>query len=237
MGAIKKLLTGILSFFVGLLGGKKAQSGQLNPASSPAKTKKRSGYFMELDESEENGSLLNKINPTAVVKQVQETANTVAKQAKETVSTATKQVQETANAATGQAKETVNTASNKVQETANTATNKVQETANTATGKVKETAKSAEPVAAKSAKETNRTAEPAAQPKSKVELVQTAEGLKAEPIKNEPSVVASSNGQKTDTTFAPKYLNPATASSKRRRPGANMSSFLDMANQVKPAKS
>lgn len=227
MGAIKKLLSGILSFFVGLLGGKKAQSGQLNPASSPAKTKKRSGYFMELDESEENGSLLSKINPTAVVKQVQETANTVAKQAKETVSTATKQVQETANAATGQAKETVNTASNKA-----------KETANTATGQVKETIKSAEPVAAnKSVKEAPKTAEPVAQPKSKVELVQTAEGLKAEPIKNEPSVVASSNGQKTDTTFAPKYLNPATASSNRRRPGANMSSFLDMANQVKPAKS
>lgn len=226
MGVIKKLLSGILSFFVGLLGGKKAQSGQLNPASSPAKTKKRSGYFMELDESEENGNLLNKINPTAVVKQVQETANTVAKQAKETVSTATKQVQETASAATGQAKETVNTASNKA-----------KDTVSKATGQVQETAKSAETVAAKSVKETTKTAEPVTQPKSKVELVQTAEGLKAEPIKNEPSVVASSNGQKTDTTFAPKYLNPATASSNRRRPGANMSSFLDMANQVKPAKS
>lgn len=215
IGTIKNLLTGILSFFVGLFGGKKAEAGKLNPATN--KPKKRSGYFMELDESEDNNSLLNKIDPAGVVKQVQQTANTVATQAKETVSNATAQVQETANKVTGQAKETTKTA----------------------TEQAKETVKSAKPVAAaKSAKETTKTAEPAAQPKSKVELVQTAEGLKAEPIKNEPSVVAGSNGQsKTDTTFAPKYLNPATASSSRRRPGANMSSFLDMANQVKPAKS
>lgn len=37
-----------------------------------------------------------------------------------------------------------------------------------------------------------------------------------------------------ETTFAPKYLTPsASGSNGRRRPGANMSSYLDMASQVK----
>ncbi len=35
------------------------------------------------------------------------------------------------------------------------------------------------------------------------------------------------------TTFAPNYLLPAGRSNGRRRPGANMASFLDMARQVK----
>jgi len=39
--------------------------------------------------------------------------------------------------------------------------------------------------------------------------------------------------QPTVTTFAPKYLAPNGSSTGRRRPGANMSSFLDMARQVK----
>jgi hypothetical protein len=39
--------------------------------------------------------------------------------------------------------------------------------------------------------------------------------------------------QPTVTTFAPKYLAPTGSSNGRRRPGANMSSFLDMARQVK----
>ncbi len=36
-----------------------------------------------------------------------------------------------------------------------------------------------------------------------------------------------------ETTFAPKYLTPGGNSNGRRRPGANMSSFLEMARQVK----
>ena len=39
--------------------------------------------------------------------------------------------------------------------------------------------------------------------------------------------------QPTVTTFAPKYLAQAGSANGRRRPGANMSSFLDMARQVK----
>ena len=61
----------------------------------------------------------------------------------------------------------------------------------------------------------------------------------------EPATVpaATSNGKKSapvetipvETTFAPKYLAPSGSSSNggRRRPGANMNSYLDMARQMK----
>ena len=41
--------------------------------------------------------------------------------------------------------------------------------------------------------------------------------------------------QPTVTTFAPKYLALSGSMNGRRRPGANMSSFLDMARQIKTA--
>ena len=70
-------------------------------------------------------------------------------------------------------------------------------------------------------------------PAPKIELVQTAEGVKAELAKPVSSSAGNTNGQKpTETTFAPKYLAPTTTS-KRRRPGPNMNTFLDMARQVK----
>jgi hypothetical protein len=47
-----------------------------------------------------------------------------------------------------------------------------------------------------------------------------------------PAAVAAVKKEPTETTFAPKYLVPS-ATNGRRRPGANMSSFLDMASQVK----
>ena len=200
----KKILTGTLSFFVGLLAGKKAQMDkQIKP--SVAKPKKRSGYFMELDESEDANLLTQ---PVAAVKQaVEKTKNATVE--------AAKQVAETVKTS-----EPVAAAKQSV-----------------------EKAKTSQPVAAaKQSVEKAKTsesgqkvaAEPVAAKKSKVELVQTAEGLKAEPAKPSPSIAASSNGQnKTETTFAPKYLNPANSSTSRRRPGANMTNFLDMANQVK----
>lgn len=194
IGSLKKLLTGVLSFFVGLFAGKKAQADkQISPAS--AKPKKRSGYFMELDESEDNKFVTE---PVAAVKQAME---------------------KTKNATVEAAKQVADTVK----------TSEPVAAAKQTAEKVK-TSEPAPKVAA--------TAEPVAAKKSKVELVQTAEGLKAEPAKPSKPVAASSNGQnKTETTFAPKYLNPATSSSSRRRPGANMSNFLDMANQVKsPAK-
>ncbi|MEH2005167.1 hypothetical protein [Nostoc sp.] len=68
-----------------------------------------------------------------------------------------------------------------------------------------------------------------------VQLVQTAEGLKIQPGKNEKAAAAKVlKEQPTETTFAPKYLAPSTTSSNgRRRPGANMSVYLDMARQIK----
>ncbi|MEH2409744.1 hypothetical protein [Nostoc sp.] len=68
-----------------------------------------------------------------------------------------------------------------------------------------------------------------------VQLVQTAEGLKIEPGNNAKAAAAKVlKEQPTETTFAPKYLAPSTTSSNgRRRPGANMSAYLEMARQVK----
>ncbi|MBO3461789.1 hypothetical protein G7B40_009630 [Aetokthonos hydrillicola Thurmond2011] len=68
---------------------------------------------------------------------------------------------------------------------------------------------------------------------SEVELVQTAKGVKAQAAKKEKTPTPSAAPkQPEETTFAPKYLTP-TNSNGRRRPGANMNSFLDMARQVK----
>lgn len=67
-------------------------------------------------------------------------------------------------------------------------------------------------------------------PRPTAKPVATAE--KAEP-KPAPANAALNLPQPTVTTFAPKYLAPTGSSNGRRRPGANMSSFLDMARQVK----
>ncbi|MEH1820833.1 MAG: hypothetical protein V7L31_17440 [Nostoc sp.] len=71
-----------------------------------------------------------------------------------------------------------------------------------------------------------------------VQLVQTAEGLRVEPGKNAKAAAAKVlKEQPTETTFAPKYLAPsATSSNGRRRPGANMSAYLELARQIKTPK-
>ena len=195
---IKKIFSAVLSFFIGLFGGKKSQQDQSSikaaeqpaatnskiglfsgkksqdqpsikaaekPVAVAAKNRKRSGYFMELDETEDVTSVNGNQPPKEVA-----------------------------------------------------------------------VAKTPEPVAAKPASsQSAKTPEPVKNaPAPKIELVQTAEGVKAEPAKPvASSPAASTNGQKpTETTFAPKYLAP-TASSNRRRPGPSMNSFLDMARQVK----
>ncbi|MBW4557208.1 MAG: hypothetical protein KME59_14915 [Trichormus sp. ATA11-4-KO1] len=58
---------------------------------------------------------------------------------------------------------------------------------------------------------------------------------KVEASKNGKAPAATTSiKEPTETTFAPKYLAPsATGSNGRRRPGANMSTYLDMARQVK----
>jgi hypothetical protein len=69
---------------------------------------------------------------------------------------------------------------------------------------------------------------------SEVELVQTAKGVKAQKVQKEKTLTpsATQSQPKKETTFAPEYLTP-TNSNGRRRPGANMTSFLDMAREVK----
>ncbi|HEY9295281.1 MAG TPA: hypothetical protein VIQ31_02705 [Phormidium sp.] len=79
---------------------------------------------------------------------------------------------------------------------------------------------------------------------AKAETKPAAKAKKAEPApapKPEPAptpVSAAATKGKTqpepEKTFAPNYLMPS-GSNGRRRPGANMSSFLDMARQVKPS--
>jgi hypothetical protein len=54
-----------------------------------------------------------------------------------------------------------------------------------------------------------------------------AEAVKATPVASVKPTTP------VETTFAPKYLTPGGNSNGRRRPGANMSSFLEMARQVK----
>lgn len=56
----------------------------------------------------------------------------------------------------------------------------------------------------------------------------------AEPVKPEPAVTANAlNLPQPTVTFATDYLVNASSSNGRRRPGANMSAYLNMARQVK----
>ncbi|MCC5624435.1 hypothetical protein [Nostoc sp. CHAB 5715] len=120
---------------------------------------------------------------------------------------------------------------------------KVADTVASNVKKVTETVVSEAPEASKPAS-LNGTKTAAAKGKEKsaknpkpadVTLVQTAEGLKVEPGKNAKAAAAKVlKEEPKETTFAPKYLAPsATSSNGRRRPGANMSAYLDMARQVK----
>ena len=180
IGFIKKLFSGILSFLFGLIGGKKSEP-QL--AASNAKGKKSKGYFMELDEDEEEP-----INISKAAQAVADKAKAVADKTKD----------------------------------------KTKELVASAKSALPETPKATEATAKNQPAKTEATANSQA---AKVEIVQTAEGVKAEPAKSKKASAASANTQ-TETTFAPKYLAPASTNG-RRRPGPNMNTFLDMARQVK----
>ncbi|MGB3637958.1 MAG: hypothetical protein WBA39_10350 [Rivularia sp. (in: cyanobacteria)] len=75
-----------------------------------------------------------------------------------------------------------------------------------------------------------------------IDMVQTAKGVEAKAVpveKKEAQKKAAKKAVTTDkpednkeTLFAPKYLIPKN-DGMRRRPGANMNSFLDMASKVK----
>ena len=191
-GSIKKILSGIVSFFLGFFSSKKSLEGK------PDKPRKRNGYFLELEETEVPKEL------KAAAKSIASATNEVKAKASELVSATT-------------AKEPESKAK-----------------AEPAKAEKAETADAAAP--AKKVEATKAEAAPTKKqpPKVEVELVQTAEGVKAQAVKPTKPVkaIADSNGKAATSTFAPKYLIPS-ASNSRRRPGANMSSFLDMARQVK----
>ena len=205
IGFIKKLFSGILSFLFGLIGGKKSEP-QL--AASNAKGKKSKGYFMELDEDEEEPININKA-AQAVADKAKAVADKTKDKTKELVASAKSALPETPKA-------TEATANNQPVKTEATAKNQPAKTEATAKNQPAKTEATANNQAAK------------------VELVQTAEGVKAEPAKSKKASAASANTQApTETTFAPKYLAPSASTNGRRRPGPNMNTFLDMARQVK----
>lgn len=188
-GSIKKILSGIVSFFLGFFSSKKSLEGK------PNKPRKGNGYFLELEETEVPKEL------KAAAKSIASATNEVKAKASELVTAVTtKESESNAKAEPAKAE------------------------------KVK-TADAVAPAKAETAKAEAPTKKQP--PKVEVELVQTAEGVKAQVVKPTKPVkaVADSNG-KAASTFAPNYLMPS-ASNSRRRPGANMNSFLDMARQVK----
>ncbi len=205
IGFIKNLISSVLSFLVGLFGGKKSQEDKQNKSlsaekpSANAKTRKRNGYFMELDEAEEMKS--GNGNQPAKPKE----ADAKSQPAKA----------ESAKPNKADAK---------------------SQPAKAESAKPNKADAKPQPAKAESAKpnKADAKAQPAKESAKEVELVQTAQGVKAEPAKKEKAA-ASANGQtSTETTFAPKYLAPSAASSNgRRRPGPSMNNFLDMARQVK----
>ncbi len=92
ISSIRKLLSGILSFFVGLLRGNKSQDKPIIEGAAKAKelpgkvtgkTRRRSGYFMELDDED--------TNPIQAVKQ---SANGIAAKISESVAATAKTVKE-----------------------------------------------------------------------------------------------------------------------------------------------
>jgi hypothetical protein len=100
---------------------------------------------------------------------------------------------------------------------------------------ISDSKKEVETVPSKAAASSNGTKPAASIADSKsVKASKNGKAPKAEP-KPELTPAASKVAKiPTETTFAPKYLAPsATSSNGRRRPGANMTSFLDMARSVK----
>ena len=226
IGFIKKLISGILSFLFGLLKGKKSQ--EIQPESKPAelpgkvtgKTRGRSGFYLELNETEDDKSIAEQLS--AATNGAKTALATATAKATDSVKTAINTVTDTqpVKAEADKSKATANNQS----KTPATANNQSKTPATTNN-------QSKTPATANNQSATSATAN---KKPVDVELVQTAEGLKAEPAKPKKGSVVSNGQAQTETTFAPKYLIP-TNSNSRRRPGPNMSTFLDMARQVKPS--
>lgn len=148
-------------------------------------------------------------------------------EAKDTAKEAAKEVASTAKKAV----ETVASTAKKVTETITSDAPAASEPASLNGAKANTTkAKAKSTKSTKEAKSADKNPKPA-----DVELVQTAQGLQVQPGNNEKAAAAKVvKEQPTETTFAPKYLAPsANGSNGRRRPGANMNSYLELARQVK----
>lgn len=167
--------------------------------------KKGNGYYLELKEEAETTP------PVAAAKATAEKVAAVAKSAADKVTELTESEADKAVAETNGVK----------QSPAPVAA--APETSNGA----KDVKKPSRKTSIKSAKK----AKAEAKPESTVELLQTAEGVTIE-VKEDKAPAVAAKAQPTETTFAPKYLIP-TSTNGRRRPGANMNSFLEMARQVK----
>jgi hypothetical protein len=168
--------------------------------------KKDNGYYLELKEEAETKP------PVAAAKAAADKVAAVAKSAVDKVTEMTESEAAKAVAENNGAK----------QSSASVAA--APETSNGA----KDVKKSSRKTSVKSAKKAKAETQP--EP-AKVELVQTAQGVTVEPKQDKAPAVAA-KVQPAETTFAPKYLMP-TNTNGRRRPGANMNSFLEMARQVK----
>ncbi|MBD2486877.1 hypothetical protein [Aulosira sp. FACHB-615] len=94
-------------------------------------------------------------------------------------------------------------------------------------------AESPKPAATSNGTKATAAPEPAKKPAAKaVKASQNGKAAPAEPEKA-PATAVAAKKEPAITTFAPQYLGTSGAANGRRRPGANMSSFLDMASQVK----
>ncbi|TBR59668.1 hypothetical protein B4U84_01715 [Westiellopsis prolifica IICB1] len=176
--------------------------------------KKGNGYYLELKEEAENTP------PVAAAKAAADKVAAAAKSAVDKVAEMTESEADKAVAETNGAKQSPAPVAAAL------------ETSNGASNGAKEVKKPSRKTSVKSAKKAKAEAKP--EP-AKIELVQTAEGVTVEPKEDKAPAVKA---QPAETTFAPKYLIP-TNTNGRRRPGANMNSFLEMARQVKtpPSKS
>ncbi|MCP6758907.1 MAG: hypothetical protein NHB32_09100 [Fischerella sp. CENA71] len=175
--------------------------------------KKDNGFYLELKEEAENTP------PVAAAKAAADKVASAAKSAVGKVAELTETEADKAVAETNGAKSPAAVAA-------------APETSNGASNGAKEVKKPSRKTSIKSAKKAKAEAKP--EP-AKIELVQTAEGVTVEPKEDKAPALKA---QPAETTFAPKYLIP-TNTNGRRRPGANMNSFLEMARQVKtpPSKS
>ncbi len=139
-------------------------------------------------------------------------------------------------AATEKVAQTAKAAVDKVAQTAKAAAEKITATTEADADKAIENGKQPAQSAAAVQEAKNGTKAPARP--AEVEMVQTASGVRVKPKSEKESAKAAKiiKEQPKETTFAPKYLLVPNTGNGRRRPGANMNYYLEIARQVKTPK-